>query len=82
MFQQIVIQVPDEVSEAFLLGTIDCIIHRIEIRHKNPLEVLEHRLYGATFLGWRIKICNLLHASKSPDITIRPPNADACLVYM
>src|SRR5271166_1462181 len=82
VFQQIVVQVADEMDKAFLLRAINGIIRRVKIRHQNSREILEHRLNGAAFPRWSIEICNLLHTRKDPYIPVSSLDAYTRFVDM
>ena len=69
-------------DQAFLLGALDRVVGRIEVRYQDPRKILQHGLDFAAFSGWRIEIRYLFHGGQNPNITISLLDADARFVDM
>jgi len=68
--QQLVIQIPDQMNQAFLLSTLYRVVRRVEVGHQYAREILEHSFNSATFPGWAIEKGHIFHAGEHPNITI------------
>src|SRR5208282_2452612 len=80
--QKCVVEVANEMNQAFLLRALYGIVRSVEIRHQNPYEIPEHVANGRTLAGRSIKIGDVLHAGENPDVAILAFDADAGLVNM
>src|SRR5712692_8343099 len=82
LLENIFIQIPDQMDQAFLLCTTDRIIHRIEIGDQYTVEATEELLGNLPFTGRRPEINHLFHARKYPDVTITAFSAQVSFISM
>jgi hypothetical protein len=68
--QQLVIQIPDQMNQAFLLRALYCVVRRVKVGHQYAREILEHSFNSATFPGWAIEKGHLFHAGEHPNKAI------------
>ena len=73
VLQNIVVQVPYQVNQAFLLRTLNCIIGGIKIRHQDAFEVFQHGLDQVPLSRVAIDIGNILHIGEYPHESVFVP---------
>ncbi len=66
---QIVINVPHQVDQTFLLRTIDRIIHCIKVRNQNATKFLQKFLNHASFSGIGVDKDDILQTGKDPYLS-------------
>src|SRR5262249_54137932 len=78
--EQVVVDIPREVDEALLLGTLDRVIRRVEIGDEDAPEPVEHLLEDRTLARGRVDIDNLFQVREGPDVSTVLLERDLALV--
>src|SRR5271166_1199815 len=68
--QQLLIHIPNEVDETFLLGAVDRVVGGVEVGNKNPVKVSEQFLQEVPLSCWSIHKNNFFQSRKNPYITL------------
>src|SRR5262249_19700861 len=68
--EQVVVDIPREMDEAFLLGTFDRVIGRVEVGDEDAPEPVEHLLEDRTLARGGVDIDNLFQVREGPDVSI------------
>src|SRR5262249_48840649 len=78
--QQILIHIADEVEEALLLGAVDGVIGRVEIRDQHTFEILEQLLEEVTLACWSAHERDFFEVREDPDIHLPGLQLQDCLI--
>ena len=76
------VQIAHQVEEAPLLGAVERIIRRVEIRHEDAFEIAQCRLGNFTFAGFRIEVGYFVQVREDPDISRLASNIGPSLIDM
>ena len=68
VFQQIIVDIANDMYDALLLLAGERIICRIEVGDQNAGEGMEHLLEKRSLPGWLVKVIHFVHAGQHPDI--------------
>src|SRR5262249_44241732 len=74
--------IPGEVDEAFLLGTVGRVIGGVEVGDEDAIEALEHLLKDRPLACWSVYVYDILKICERPDIPVVPPDLGLGLVSM
>ena len=84
VFQQVVVQVSDQVDEALLLRALDRVVGRVEVGDQDTLEPGQGLLRGRSVPGRGVDVHRRVGAGEDPDVRVpyRPHHPHLGLVGM
>src|SRR5262249_8566220 len=71
--QQLLVHVPYQVDEAFLLGAVERVVCGVEVRHQHTLEILEQAWQKVSLPRGSETIHDLLSSRENPHIRLSLP---------
>src|ERR1039457_1079507 len=82
LLENVIVQIANQMDQAFLVCATDRIICRIEIGDQYTVETTEELLGNVPFTGSRPEVNHLLHAREYPHVTITTFSAQVSFISM